>query len=52
MRHSDFAREDVGALATFDGDDAVAMSAGNGSPSAQTAPSSKYSFVQIGTVFF
>src|SRR5262249_50295584 len=29
---------------------AVGMSAGKGSPSAQTAPSSKYSFFQMGTV--
>ena len=28
------------------------ISSGNGSPSAHTAPSSKYSFFQIGTVFF
>ena len=28
------------------------ISAGNGSPSAQTAPSSKYSFFQMGTVLF
>src|SRR5579859_6948906 len=31
---------------------AVEISGGKGSPSAQTAPSSKYSFFQMGTVFF
>src|SRR5439155_25958332 len=31
---------------------AVRSCSGNGSPSAQTAPSTKYSFFQIGTVFF